>query len=164
MERVCKEGCCSLRTPPQYCLSECNIRLECLPLTPSTVCCSHLSRLSRLSRLPSSPSSPKNIVLSGGSTMFKDFGRRLMRDIKRKVDGRLAANQKKVRYTHRCGGFASACVFCIASRRLVTWHVGIFECRPSTQNIFTSTTHLTFSSSFSSSFSPSFSPFLHPRM
>ena len=31
----------------------------------------------------------KNIVLSGGSTMFKDFGRRLQRDIKRTVDARI---------------------------------------------------------------------------
>jgi len=31
----------------------------------------------------------KNIVLSGGSTMFKDFGRRLQRDIKRCVDTRI---------------------------------------------------------------------------
>lgn len=30
----------------------------------------------------------KNIVLSGGSTMFKDFGRRLQRDVKRFVDAR----------------------------------------------------------------------------
>jgi len=30
----------------------------------------------------------KNIVLSGGSTMFKDFGKRLQRDIKRSVDYR----------------------------------------------------------------------------
>lgn len=30
-----------------------------------------------------------NIVLSGGSTMFRDFGRRLQRDIKRTVDARL---------------------------------------------------------------------------
>lgn len=30
-----------------------------------------------------------NIVLSGGSTMFKDFGRRLQRDIKTTVDARL---------------------------------------------------------------------------
>lgn len=30
-----------------------------------------------------------NIVLSGGSTMFKDFGRRLERDIRKSVDGRL---------------------------------------------------------------------------
>lgn len=31
----------------------------------------------------------KNIVLSGGSTMYKDFGRRLQRDIKKSVDLRL---------------------------------------------------------------------------
>uniref|UniRef100_A0AAQ5X4F1 Actin related protein 3 n=1 Tax=Amphiprion ocellaris TaxID=80972 RepID=A0AAQ5X4F1_AMPOC len=31
----------------------------------------------------------KNIVLSGGSTMFRDFGRRLQRDLKRSVDARL---------------------------------------------------------------------------
>ena len=34
----------------------------------------------------------KNIVLSGGSTMFKDFGRRLQRDIKRNVDLRMQMN------------------------------------------------------------------------
>jgi len=33
----------------------------------------------------------KNIVLSGGSTMFKDFGKRLERDIKRSVNMRLEA-------------------------------------------------------------------------
>lgn len=32
----------------------------------------------------------KNIVLSGGSTMFKDFGRRIQRDVKRLSDGRFA--------------------------------------------------------------------------
>lgn len=32
----------------------------------------------------------KNVVLSGGSTMFKDFGKRLQRDVKRTVDNRLA--------------------------------------------------------------------------
>ena len=31
----------------------------------------------------------ENIVLSGGSTMFRDFGRRLQRDIKHNVDTRL---------------------------------------------------------------------------
>jgi len=36
----------------------------------------------------------KNIVLSGGSTMFKDFGRRLQRDIKRAVDDRVARSEK----------------------------------------------------------------------
>lgn len=34
----------------------------------------------------------RNIVLSGGSTMFKDFGKRLQRDIKRTVDTRMHAN------------------------------------------------------------------------
>jgi actin-related protein 3 len=37
----------------------------------------------------------KNIVLSGGSTMFRDFGRRLQRDIKKLVDSRLEANAMK---------------------------------------------------------------------
>lgn len=32
----------------------------------------------------------KNIVLSGGSTMYRDFGRRVQRDIKRLVDARVA--------------------------------------------------------------------------
>ena len=34
----------------------------------------------------------KNIVLSGGSTMFKDFGRRLERDLKRRVDQHMDKN------------------------------------------------------------------------
>jgi actin-related protein 3 len=47
-----------------------------------------------------------NIVLSGGSTMFKDFGRRLQRDIKRVVDARLKRSEKiagdnlKVKFTY----------------------------------------------------------------
>lgn len=36
----------------------------------------------------------KNIVLSGGSTMFKDFGKRLQRDIKRTVDHRIARSEE----------------------------------------------------------------------
>ncbi|EFA80529.1 actin-like protein [Heterostelium album PN500] len=36
----------------------------------------------------------KNIVLSGGSTMFKDFGRRLQRDIKRSVDFRIKRSEE----------------------------------------------------------------------
>jgi len=36
----------------------------------------------------------KNIVLSGGSTMFKDFGKRLQRDIKRVVDMRLHRSEE----------------------------------------------------------------------
>lgn len=36
----------------------------------------------------------KNIVLSGGSTMFKDFGRKLQRDVKRNVDLRLKVSEE----------------------------------------------------------------------
>ena len=36
----------------------------------------------------------ENVVLSGGSTMFKDFGRRLQRDIKRSVDYRLKCTEE----------------------------------------------------------------------
>ncbi|KAF7725163.1 Arp2/3 complex subunit, actin nucleation center [Apophysomyces ossiformis] len=36
----------------------------------------------------------KNIVLSGGSTMFKDFDKRLQRDIKRTVDARIRASEE----------------------------------------------------------------------
>lgn len=38
----------------------------------------------------------KNIVLSGGSTMFKDFDRRLQRDIKKRVDKRMTANVSRL--------------------------------------------------------------------
>lgn len=37
----------------------------------------------------------KNIVLSGGSTMFKDFGKRLQRDVKAIVDGRIAGSEER---------------------------------------------------------------------
>jgi len=36
----------------------------------------------------------KNIVLSGGSTMFKDFGKRLQRDVKKVVEKRLKISEK----------------------------------------------------------------------
>ena len=36
----------------------------------------------------------KNIVLSGGSTMFKDFGRRLQRDLKELVNERIALSER----------------------------------------------------------------------
>jgi len=36
----------------------------------------------------------KNIVLSGGSTMFRDFGRRLKRDISRRADARLKLSEE----------------------------------------------------------------------
>lgn len=42
----------------------------------------------------------KNIVLSGGTTMFKDFGRRLQRDIKGIVDVRMQANIARLSSLH----------------------------------------------------------------
>jgi actin-related protein 3 len=36
----------------------------------------------------------RNIVLSGGSTMFKDFGKRLQRDVKRAVDYRIKRSEE----------------------------------------------------------------------
>ncbi|KAI1242579.1 hypothetical protein IHE44_0000111 [Lamprotornis superbus] len=36
----------------------------------------------------------RNVVLSGGSTMFRDFGRRLQRDLKRVVDARLRLSEE----------------------------------------------------------------------
>ena len=36
----------------------------------------------------------QNVVLSGGSTMFKDFGRRLQRDLKRTVEARLKLSEQ----------------------------------------------------------------------
>lgn len=38
----------------------------------------------------------RNIVLSGGSTMFKDFGRRIERDLRKMVDSRLNAKHKEI--------------------------------------------------------------------
>ena len=37
----------------------------------------------------------QNIVLSGGSTMFKDFHRRLQRDLKKIVDARVLASDAR---------------------------------------------------------------------
>ncbi|CAM4522745.1 unnamed protein product [Lepidochelys olivacea] len=36
----------------------------------------------------------QNAALSGGSTMFRDFGRRLQRDLKRVVDARLKFSEE----------------------------------------------------------------------
>merc|ERR1719182_929910 len=43
----------------------------------------------------------KNIVLSGGSTMFKDLGRRLQRDVKRVVDRRIKASEALSKDGHK---------------------------------------------------------------
>jgi actin-related protein 3 len=42
-----------------------------------------------------------NIVLSGGSTMFKGFGKRIKRDVKRLVDTRIAATTKGAKLTSK---------------------------------------------------------------
>ena len=49
-----------------------------------------------LYRLPILSFSFQNIVLSGGSTMFKDFHRRLQRDIKKIVDARVLAAEARL--------------------------------------------------------------------
>lgn len=41
-------------------------------------------------------SSIQNIVLSGGSTMFKDFHRRLQRDLKKIVDARALSAETRL--------------------------------------------------------------------
>ena len=46
----------------------------------------------------------KNIVLSGGTTMFKDFGRRLQRDIKKSVDARMLQNIERLSNMKSMGG------------------------------------------------------------
>lgn len=38
----------------------------------------------------------QNVVLSGGSTMFKDFHRRLQRDLKKIVDARVLASEARL--------------------------------------------------------------------
>lgn len=50
----------------------------------------------------------KNIVLSGGTTMFKDFGRRLQRDIKKHVDARMLQNIQRLQKMPSVGGEARA--------------------------------------------------------
>ena len=58
-------------------------------MTSRIFCCIFPSLPSLPPSLPPLPPPSQNIVLSGGSTMFKDFGRRLQRDLKRTVEARL---------------------------------------------------------------------------
>ena len=60
----------------------------------------------------------KNIVLSGGSTMFKDFGKRLQRDVRRTVDRRLQLSEKL------SGGRIKVCV-CVC---VCTWTMCVCVC------------------------------------
>ncbi|RVD84876.1 uncharacterized protein DFL_003213 [Arthrobotrys flagrans] len=46
----------------------------------------------------------KNIVLSGGSTLYKDFGRRLQRDIRHLVDARIRLSEQKAGTSVRSSG------------------------------------------------------------
>merc|ERR1711979_114083 len=46
----------------------------------------------------------KNIVLSGGSTLYKDFGRRLQRDIRHLVDARLRDSEARAGGQAKSGG------------------------------------------------------------
>lgn len=46
----------------------------------------------------------KNIVLSGGSTLYRDFGRRLQRDIRHLVDARIAASEVRAGNAAKSGG------------------------------------------------------------
>ncbi|TKA33745.1 Actin-related protein 3 [Salinomyces thailandicus] len=46
----------------------------------------------------------KNIVLSGGSTLYKDFGRRLQRDIRHLVDARIKDSEVRAGGQARSGG------------------------------------------------------------
>lgn len=58
--------------------------------------------------------SAQNVVLSGGSTMFRDFGRRLQRDLKRVVDARLRLSEElsggriKVSKNFKCINYMSS--------------------------------------------------------
>lgn len=57
--------------------------------------------------------SAQNVVLSGGSTMFRDFGRRLQRDLKRVVDARLRLSEE----------LSGGRIKVSASSALITWLV-----------------------------------------
>jgi actin-related protein 3 len=46
----------------------------------------------------------KNIVLSGGSTLYNQFGRRLQRDIRHLVDARIAASEARAGNAAKSGG------------------------------------------------------------
>lgn len=72
---------------------------------PSQIAQCHVTRGGLLSTLVF-----QNIVLSGGSTMFRDFGRRLQRDLKRVVDARLKLSQELSGGRIKVGGCVQAAV------------------------------------------------------
>jgi hypothetical protein len=62
----------------------------------------------------------QNIVLSGGSTMYKDFGKRLQRDIKQIVDGRIAKSEAASGGHMRVGRGEKVLAWCTISRYSLT--------------------------------------------
>lgn len=66
----------------------------------------------------------KNIVLSGGSTMFKDFGRRLQRDIKKRADHRLEANWARHPNMAKTGNKMEVNVISHHMQRFAVWFGG----------------------------------------
>ncbi|KAK8938239.1 Actin-related protein 3 [Platanthera guangdongensis] len=75
-----------MRLFPVYLRGMKDIRPSCLP--PHPVCYFSVEPLSVCDV-------PKNVVLSGGSTMSKDFHRRLQRDLKKIVDARIIASEAR---------------------------------------------------------------------
>jgi actin-related protein 3 len=65
----------------------------------------------------------KNIVLSGGSTMFKDFGKRLQRDVKALVDGRIAGSEERSGSHMRSSG-VEVNVISHKRQRYAVWYGG----------------------------------------
>lgn len=67
----------------------------------------------------------KNVVLSGGSTMYKDFGRRLNRDISRIVNDRLERNhEKNPQYKNSEGSKMDVNVISHQMQRFAVWFGG----------------------------------------
>lgn len=65
----------------------------------------------------------KNIVLSGGSTMFKDFGRRLQRSVQAIVDGRIAGSEERSGRHMRSSG-VEVNVISHKRQRYAVWYGG----------------------------------------
>lgn len=67
----------------------------------------------------------KNIVLSGGSTLFKDFGRRLQRDLKKRVDTRMELNwARNPRFKQNESSKMDVNVVSHAMQRFAVWFGG----------------------------------------
>lgn len=62
-----------------------------------------------------------NVVLSGGSTMFKNFDKRLERDLQARVDARLEANRVRLGASSRVSTCVDALLFVREQKRLKVW-------------------------------------------